>query len=176
MLPRIRCFGVGLLVVSAALPAVAESTSPSYRLKQATINGGGGVSVSPSGTAYRLAASIGQESSIGTSSSFGAVVQSGFWSFAGTGLVPILLTGREPAADPELSWSGNNPPYALYRSTNCAAVTSSFLTTTSSQLYTDTSSPAGSIVCYSVFATAPGPIAPVGAVSPEPDGTLVERP
>ncbi len=168
---------VFLVLCPRSVPA--QSSSARYRLAQSTLNGGGSVSASPSGTSYRLAASFGQESTIGTSSSFRYVLQSGFWSFQGSGLVPVILyvtkNGSAPA-NPDLSWTGNNPPYALYSTAGCSNVTSGFVTTTPLQAWTDTAPPLGVLDCYSVFATAPGPIALIGGISPSMGGTIEARP
>jgi hypothetical protein len=167
-----------LIPLAVAAPSRAESSSPSYRLTQTTVNGGGGTSASPSGTAHRLSSSMGQESTIGVSSSFGFVLQGGFWSFQGTGLVPVLLSAAKNGAVPshvDLSWTGNAPPYALYATSGCSNVTSGFLATSPTPAFTDTSPPPGSLACWSVFATAPGPIAPAGGSSPATDGSVTDR-
>jgi len=134
-----------------------------FVLQQWTFNGGGQTSVSPSGSAFRFTTSIGQESTIGTSSSFDYVVQAGFWSFLGSGLVPVILSGSKnlvQPANPDLSWTGNNPQYSIYRSTNCSNVFSTWLTSQSPTAWTDSAPPVSPLVCYNVLATAPGPIPP----------------
>jgi len=166
------------IVFLVFLPLHAQSSSPSFRLTQSTLNGGGQTSVSPAGSNFRLSGSLGQESTIGTSSSFGYVLQSGFWSWQGSGLVPVILTGVKNGttpADPDLSWTGNNSPYSMYRATDCSAVASGYLLTQPGQTWTDTVPPAAQLVCYSVFATAPGPIAPIGAMFLEASDAIVER-
>lgn len=146
-----------------AVPVTAQSSSAHYVLQQSTINGGGGTSVSPSSESYRATDSLGQESVIGCSSSFHYVLQSGFWSFVGQGLVPVVLMlhkdGANPAL-PDLSWSGNNPYYFVYRSTDPAAIFSGLLFSQPEQTWTDSAPPDAPLVFYSVLATAPGPIAP----------------
>lgn len=169
---------VGLAGLSsrAACPG-ALSQSTNYCLQQATINGGGTTSTSAS---YRLTGSLAQESVIGVSASPNYVLQSGFWSYYGSGLVPVLLmvnkNGSDPA-HPDLSWTGNNAPYSVYRVNNaCNSVFSNFLTSQNPLAYTDTNPPAGPLVCYSILATAPGPVPPPGdepgMMSPNPAGTL----
>ena len=121
---------LALLVLLFAVDALAQSSSPSFRLVQSTANGGGTSSISTAGTAFRLTSSLGQESAIGTSSSFGFVLQSGFWSFQGSGFVPVLLAAHKngtSSGQVDLSWTGNNPPYALYATADCSNVTSGFL-------------------------------------------------
>ncbi len=153
------------LVLLAGI-ASAQSSSPSFRLTPTTVNGGGGTSVSPAGTAFRLSASFGQESTIGASSSTRFVVQSGFWSFMGTGLVPVVLSGVKNGtspSDPDFDWTGNSGFYLVYRDTNCADVYGTGpLFSQGGNFWTDTAPPAASLVCYSVLGSAPGPIAPPG--------------
>ena len=60
----------------------------------------------------------------------------------------------------DLSWSGNNAPYEIFESTDCASIFSSLFDTTSANNYDDIAPPAGSVVCYNVLATAPGPAPP----------------
>ena len=63
-----------------------------------------------------------------------------------------------------LLWSGNNPPYDLFRSSDCTNVTTTPpLTTLSGNSYAETSAPMVNLLCYQVFATAPGPGPPPGA-------------
>jgi len=160
--------GVAALVLAAlaaaALPALAESSSASFVLKQSTTNTGGDVS----SNSFRLTGSGGQEATVGTSSSFHFVLQSGFWSFAGSGLVPVILFAERNVVRPDnvdLSWSGNNSPYDIYQSTDCAAVFSFLLDTTASNFYDDIAPPPARLVCYSVLASAPGPVPPPGESS-----------
>jgi len=161
-LPR----GAGaFLVVLFALTLTPEaitagSSSPSYVLHQSATSAGG---APISSTSYVLGSSAAQDSTVGTSSSPSFVLQSGFWSFAGSGLVPVLLTVTQNPVDPthvDLAWSGNNPPYLVYQATDCASVTSFYFDTTATNDYPDVAPPAASLVCYQVFATAPGPLVP----------------
>jgi hypothetical protein len=157
---------VAMLLLTAALRVNAQSGSASYVLQQSTLNGGGQAISSAN---FRMTASLTQESVIGVSSSPGHVLQSGFWSYYGAGLVPVLLlvhkNGATPA-DPDLSWSGNNAPYVIYRqfgasaSSACGSVFGNLLTSQTPQFYTDTSPPASPLTCYNVLATAPGPVPP----------------
>ena len=185
----------GILTTTAALAAFAPAagavcngvaSSASFCMQQTTLNGGGTTSVSPSGTNFRLTASIGQESVIGVSSSPNYVLQSGFWSYYGSGLVPVLLTVDKdvsPTYYPKLNWTGNNPNYSIYRlagatsAAACATVFSNLLTTQLPQTYTDSAPPAQPLTCYSVLATAPGPTPPSGSeFSPNPSGSLDPTP
>ena len=164
---------LGTLLLAVA--ASAQSVSPSWRLQQSTVNGGGDAAAGPS---RRITVSLGQESTIGVASGNRHVLQSGFWSWAGSGLVPVILFAKKNAidpGDPDLYWTGNGPPYVLYGTTNCPDVTSGFLATTPDKLHTDTAPPVAPLVCYSVFATAPGPIAPVGGAAPTPEGEIGAR-
>ena len=153
---------LALVALAASAVAGAQSSSPSFRLQQSTLSSGGGTSVSPSGTNFRVSGSFGQEATVGASSAFGSVVQSGFWGFGGSALVPVLLTVRKNVTvpgNPDLTWTGNDPDYRIFRDTNCADVTGAgALLSQSSRAFTDTAPPAAPLVCYSVFATAPGPI------------------
>ena len=169
---RVSVFVLGALLAGSAPWGRAQPQSPSYRLQQSTANGGGETA---SSGGFRLDASAGQESAIGTSSSPRFVLQSGFWSFGGSGLVPVLLMARKNGADPadvDLSWSGNNSPYDLYSATDCTDIHNHYLAQEGSNAYTDSPLPAD-LTCYSVLATAPGPIAPppVPAADRRPSST-----
>ena len=86
----------------------------------------------------------------------------GFWSFVGSGLVPVLLTVDRNGIVPgnvDLSWSGNNTPYEIFEATDCTNVFSYPFGTTSANNYDDITPPSG-LVCYNVLATAPGPAPP----------------
>lgn len=159
---------VTLALVLAPTALFAQSISPSFRLSQSTRNGGGGTSVSPAGSAFRLTGSLGQESTIGTSSSVRYVVQSGFWSFVGSGLVPVLLTAeKNPGnpANPDLTWSGNGSYYSVYRDTGCSDLFASGpLATETVKIWTDVAPPTSDLVCYGVLSSAPGPVAPPESV------------
>jgi hypothetical protein len=153
-------FVVSLLLVGLLTTLQAQSSSANYTLQQSTNNSAGDVATS---AGYRMTPSLGQEATIGASSSPGFVLQSGFWSFLGSGLVPVFLSVNKNGIDPEdmdLSWSGNNDPYDLYRSANCTDVFAAYLDTTVTNDFTDVTTPAASLLCYSVLATAPGPAPP----------------
>jgi hypothetical protein len=140
-------------VVVSTTAAMAQSQSASYRLVRSTVNGSGGPSASAS---YRAAASLGQESVVATSASARYVVQSGFWSFLGTGLAPVTLHVNNTTGDPEdpiLTWTGNGASYQIHRSANCGNVLESFLANETGLTYTDTATPAQPLLCYSVLAT-----------------------
>ena len=154
------------ILAIAALPGAvwaagetAESQSPSYRLSPVAIDAAGD---QVGGPTHRLSASLAQESTVGSSASPHFIVQSGFWSFLGTTMVPVLLSvSHTPGGDHEsvdLSWSGNQASYDIYRSTDCAALFSSPLTATSDNDYTDANPPSSTLVCYTVLGEAPGPL------------------
>ena len=148
-------------MILAVLPVWAQSSSTSYILQQSTVNAGGEPSDS---TNYRLDASAAQEVTIGTSSSTTYVLQSGFWGFVGSGLVPVILTVDDNAGTPgniNLSWSGNNSPYDIYEATDCTNIFGTFFDTTPANDYLNIAPPAADLVCYSVLATAPGPPPPL---------------
>lgn len=82
--------------------ALAQSSSPNYRIPQSTINSGGRTSVSGN---YILTGSLGQDTAIGNSSGTNYILVGGFWGFAATGSVRPILTastgnGGAPAAGP----------------------------------------------------------------------------
>jgi hypothetical protein len=148
-----------ILVLSPALAADPPS-SASFILLQSTLNSAGEAGTSPS---YNLDSSLGQELTIGASSSHHLVVQSGFWGFVGSALVPVVLqVDRNPVnvGNVDLYWSGNNPLYDIYQSTDCTDVYSTYHASTANNDYTNISPPTATLVCYSVLATAPGPIVP----------------
>jgi len=150
---------LALLALLWGSSALGGAQSASYVLQQSTTNDGGETATS---TSYRLDASLGQEATIGTSSSPRYVLQSGFWSFVGSGLVPVVLQAEKNGTAPDdvdLTWSGNNSPYDIYAGTDCTDIFSHYLTQEAGNAYTDSPLPAG-LTCYSVLATAPGPIAP----------------
>ncbi|MGH9870400.1 MAG: cohesin domain-containing protein [Candidatus Polarisedimenticolia bacterium] len=123
---------------------------PTYLLSMKSVNSGGGEAASAS---WRAGGSMGQESVVEASAAFGHVVQSGFWSFAGTGVVPVVLSVGATV----LSWSGNDPPYSIYRSGDCSDVGSSLLTVTPASSFSDPAVPApGQVFCYQVEPAPPG--------------------
>ena len=82
---------------------------------------------------------VGDAATVGTSAALYLVLQSGFWSFGGSGLVPVVLHVDRSAADATqalLGWSGNNPPYTIYRG-SCNFVFGGFTDVTSEQLPAD---------------------------------------
>jgi len=140
--------------------AQAQSQSSSYVLQQSSCSSAGGAM---SSGAYRLGGSLGPEAAIGVSSSPHLVLQSGFWSFSGSGLVPVyLLLYKSPFIEGQIDllWTGNNPPYTIYRSADCSQVFSSVFATESSNSQSDPAPLPAALSCYNVLATAPGPIAP----------------
>ena len=155
---------VALALLLPAAPLPAQSSSASFTLNGSTTNDGGDACVS---SGYRLTASLGQESTIGTSSSPRFVLQSGFWSFVGSGLVPVILTvdpaGSGTPGNLDLAWSGNNAPYDLYESADCTAVFGGYLDQSASNDYLDVTPLPDALVCYRVLPTAPGPAPPPSA-------------
>ena len=155
------CLVVVLGLVTVGTDA-SEATSPSWRLASGGVDGGGHEASSPS---WSLNGSAAQAATVGASASPSWVLQSGLWGFDGTALVPVWLTvdrSSVTSGNVDLSWSGNNAPYALYESTDCGNVAASPLDTVSVNSYLDVAPPAGALVCYRVFATAPGPAPPPG--------------
>ena len=165
VVPRTRrqCLALGLLLGWSSLGWAENamlSQSPSYRLQPTTLDASGAPGTS---TSRRADGSLGQEVAVGTSASPHFIVQSGFWGFLGNTLVPVVLTVNRTPAQPgsvDLSWSGNNTPYTLYRAPSCAAIFSNALGETSDNVYTDGSAPTNGLACYNVLAFAPGPAPP----------------
>jgi hypothetical protein len=154
-----------LLLFLPGLLAGGDPEPPSYALHQSSANSGGRQSTS---TSYRLTASAGQPLTVGTSSSFHYVLQSGFWSFLGSGLVPVILSvdkNAVTAGNVDLSWSGNNPPYDIYQATDCSNVFAGYFDTTAANSYPDVAPPEAGLVCFNVLASAPGPVPLRGAPS-----------
>ncbi len=137
-----------LVLAACALPAAAQSTSAHYRLQASTIDVAGGSASSASRTAVGAA---GQEATVDASSSAHFVVQPGLLSFAGTAPVGIVLEVTLGGGAIHLTWSGNAALYDVYRSTNCAGVHTSPLTSTSSNGLVDSIQPRESIVCYDIL-------------------------
>jgi len=163
----IRSFRIAVVLATAgacvwplSLPANAQATSANYRLDPVTINGGGSPATSAT---TRLNASLGQELSVGASSAPHFILQSAYWSFLGSTVVPVVLTANRDAvqsADVNLSWSGNNASYNVHRNVACASVFASVLATTSNNAYNDSAAPIAGLTCYNVIAFAPGPAPP----------------
>ncbi len=152
-----QAFIWALLLIVPTATWSSQSSSGRYVLQQSTLNSAGTAS---QGTGYGLAASLGQETTVGTSSSTKYVVQSAFWAFVGSGLAPVLLTVKHHPGNREnvdLTWTGNNTPYAVFQSVDCVNVFHGFFASTFDNHYDDISPPPATLVCYNVMATAPGP-------------------
>ena len=153
----VLCAGAG-----TGKDARAQSSSASYRLVSTTLDAAGG---SPAGPSASLNGSLGQELVVGVSAGPHFVLQSGFWGFLGSTVTPVVLAVNRNPGDPDaidLTWSGNNATYDIYRSTSshCDSQYASVLAATSANAYTDAEPPSAPLVCYSVLAVAPGPVAP----------------
>jgi hypothetical protein len=157
---------VAIALLALFCPTVfAQSQSASFRLQPTAVDAAGG---SSSSVSSRGDGSFGQSLVVGTSSAPHFVVQSGFWGFVGSALVPVVLSASKIPAQPgdvDLTWSGNNTPFSLYRSANCASIFSSAFTATSNNFYVDSPAPSSGLTCYNVLAFAPGP-QPPGVVAP----------
>ena len=135
-----------------------EPSSPSFLLRQSSVSTGGGAGSGSAG--FRLDSTAGQRGAVGASSSNLYVLRSGFWSFAGTGPVPILLAASGSGDSVSLAWTGNDPPFDVLRSVSCADLSSGWLISQSSKTFLDTAPPTGPLVCYAVRGQTPGSIAP----------------
>jgi len=154
-------------IASSARPTLAQSQSAGFRLQPAVIDAAGAHGV---GAGLQADGSLGQATAVGTSSAPHFVLQSGFWGFVGSALVPVVLAADKVPAQPgavNLVWSGNNASYDVYRSSGCASVYAAVFAATSSNGYLDPSAPVSGLTCYSVLALAPGPTPPP-AGSPAP--------
>lgn len=151
---------------------LAGSASESFRLKQFTLNAGG--SDVMTSLHHRVASSIGQESAIGTSASGlpsppDLILQSGFWSFLGHGLVPVVLSVARSAVAPntqaDLSWTGSASPYDVYWATDCGQVFDGLTVSTDQKQVTVGGLPVPAenetlLVCFNVLdrgSSGPGP-------------------
>jgi len=162
-------FGCAVAASIAAwmIPAEAQSQSAGYRLQPTTINAGGSHAA---GAGLQADGSLGQALAVGTSSAPHFVLQSGFWGFLGSTLVPVVLAADKVPAQigaVGLSWSGNNASYDVYRAAGCASIFAGVFAATSSNAYVDPAPPASGLTCYNVLALAPGPSPPLpGSPSP----------
>lgn len=130
-------------------------TSPSYRIARSTVSVAGTPATSAT---YRLDATAGQETVVEASSSESYVLQSGYWSFTGSPVVPlVLLLAKIPAApgDVALTWSGNAAPYTIYRSADCSTISTGEIAVEGSLHYTDASPPVMPLLCYRVLPSVP---------------------
>jgi hypothetical protein len=156
-------FAVAVVSAIAAGSVFASPpSSASYELERLTVNA---AAVSAASASFSLRGSLGQESVVGAASSDQFALQTAFWSFAGSGLVPVVLSLGKNHVNPnwpDLLWSGNSAPYRLYRATNCADVFADLLTTQSARAYTDSSPPATRLICYNVLEQTPAAL-PAGA-------------
>jgi len=117
--------------------------------------------------------SLGQEMTVGCSSSYHYVLQSGFWGRYGSTLVPVILMVTRDMGDPDwprLDWSGNNAPYSIYRAIDCSQIFSGLYDSTGEKYYTDESPPSEDLTCYNILATAPGRSGE--SISPELNGSI----
>ena len=155
--PRHHLVAVGLLFCLAQPVFAGDgSRSASYNLQPLTVSNGGAES---SSTSYAMHDTAGQEATVGTSASFGFIVESGFWAFQGARLQPIFLSvEKDPVvpSNPHLLWTGSDTPFVVHRSVDCATLSLSPHTAQGGNSWTDPSPPLATLVCYSVVATAPG--------------------
>jgi hypothetical protein len=97
---------------------------------------------------------------VGVSANETFILQSGFWSFVGSGPVPIVLAvDRELSEDLtcDLNWSGNDPPYEIYMAQDCAAVFQSLYATSSDNSMSDVLPAAGGLTCFNVVSMTSAP-------------------
>jgi hypothetical protein len=159
--PRIRSAALAVALLTSWGVAWSDSEtvsqSPNFRLQPSTVDAAGGHATSDSS---RLDGSAGQPMTTGAMASQHFVLQSGFWGFMGSSLVPVVLSVGKTVSQSgsvDVTWSGNNAPYTVYRATDCAVIFSNTLTQTSNNAYTDGSAPNSGLACYNVLAAVPGP-------------------
>lgn len=125
-------------------------------------------------SSYQLTSSYAQTLSIDVSSSPTFILQAGFWSYLGSGPVPIVLAVDRAISNAELvdlEWSGNAPPYDIYVADDCAFVLDSLYGSSSDNFLLDVSPPAATLVCFKVVPSEPEPPRPpmaAGSDSQEP--------
>jgi hypothetical protein len=148
-----RRWGIKPLAVSAlfaCLPLWAQSSSPSYVLQRSTLDSAGHTAFAPS---FKLRFSLGRDATVGVSANDTFILQSGFWSFVGSGPVPVVLAvDRDVSEDLtcDLSWSGNDPPYEIYVAQDCSAVFQSLYATSSDNSLPDVVPSVGGLTCFNV--------------------------
>jgi hypothetical protein len=105
------------LVIALVAPASAQSSAHFSMKRIAAVSG----SATMMSTNFNTGVVGPQESPSGGASfcNFGNEVGLGFWSVLEDISVPIVLTGHRSQVDPlhvvDLSWSGDEPAYQLYR-------------------------------------------------------------
>ena len=152
----INALMVGVMTLACA-PLWAQSSSPSYVLQRSTLNSAGQTVFAPS---FKLRFSLARDASVGSSANETFILQSGFWSFVGSGPVPIVLAvDREDPEDLscDLSWSGNDPPYEIYAAEDCAAVFQSLYATSSDNSASDVSTAGSRLTCFNVVSMTSAP-------------------
>lgn len=83
-------------------------------------------------------------------------------SDVGSVMTPIVLTANPDPVNPahvDLTWTGADAPFLVYRATDCAQISlpGTLLVTEAGLSYTDTSPPPGALTCYNVRGTPPAP-------------------
>lgn len=156
---------IAIFLMAAAWAQAGQPASPRFKLEQATL---GGSAAHASATIYR-AGTTSSQAAIGASSSSRFVLQSGFWGHAGPGHVPIQLRVGKTAGTEvtiELSWSGYESLFDVYRSEDCASTLAHYFDSTVQNHYSDAVSPG--LHCYLVT--------PAGSVSQSDRINLGEGP
>lgn len=139
-----------LVALVAAPAARAQSSSASYVLRQASVNGAGRSSVSAN---FRMSGTLANEIGVGVSADQTFLLQSGFWGFVGSGPVDIVLAvDRSDGAsgDCDLRWSGNSSTYEIFASSDCTSVFDSPYGTSSDNSLLGVTPPTGRLSCFNV--------------------------
>jgi len=138
-------------------PLWAQPSSPSYVLQRSMLDSAGQTAISPG---FKLKFSLGRDAAVGVSANQTFILQSGFWSFVGSGPVPIVLAVARNVSDEstcDLNWSGNDPPYEIYLARDCAAVFGSLYATSSDNSLSDVAPAAGGLSCFNVVSVTSPP-------------------
>ena len=154
-----RRWSIGALVASVAMlaPLWAQPSSPSYVLQRSMLDSAGQTAISPG---FKLKFSLGRDAAVGVSANQTFILQSGFWSFVGSGPVPIVLAVDRVVTEDlvcDLRWSGNDPPYEIYVAQDCAAVFNSLYATSSDNSLPDVVPAVGGLTCFNVVSMNSSP-------------------
>jgi len=167
---------VVLLATSAAPAAAQDSTSASFRIQGLAISA---TNTPSSSTHFRISGSAANAATVTPSASASFVSQPGFWGWIGNGVVPLILATSKPSSTKiALDWTGNDPPFRVYRSTDCSDPLQSEIAWTSDHQVVDRPPPLAPLVCYTVYASAPGSLGlapPDDGFAPSPTG-VVQKP
>jgi len=148
-----------LLVLIAFRPATfAQMQTSQHRLEDLAV-GAATTAVSATST-YRIQDLVGELVAGPAQAPFLGVHYG--TSDVGFAMTPIVLTANPNPVNPthvDLSWTGADAPFLIYRATDCAQISlpGTLLATEAGLSYTDASPPPGALTCYNVRGTPPAP-------------------